>query len=139
MDWTDIPDDDKDIDYWKILDDSDKSFIIGTLNKIVNKEINTITKWTTKHQKGLMKSYIKGLQELRKEAFFISMQEFGMFSYVAININEDSPEVQNAVEPKPQSTQLQKELDDIYTNENINTAIEDLGIFTIDEDINDDN
>ena len=135
MDWNDIPEDENEIDYWEILDKKDSKFVFESLKNIITKDPSTkkVTEWTRKHQKGLMKSYIEGLKSLREDAFMISMHEFGMFVYVAVNINKDSPEIKKTIEPKPQSTKLQSELEDIYTEDNINKAIKDLGIFTKDE------
>ena len=135
MDWDDIQEDENEIDYWEILDNSDKEFIFKSLKTMISKDPSAkkISSWTMKHQKGLMRSYIHGLQCLREEAFLMSMHEFGMFVYVAININEDSHEIKKIVEPKPQSIKLQDELEELYTEDNINKAIDEMGIFTKDE------
>lgn len=135
MEWLDLPDDGEDIDYWYILDNCNKQFIISKVRELLKNvsNVKVISEWTIKHQKGLMKSYIEGLKELKEDAFFLSMQDFGMYVFVALTIGTDKDSLIKSVEPKPQSIQLQKELDDLYTKENVNKAIEDMGIFTTDE------
>lgn len=117
------------IDYWKILDSLDKSEILQKLNKIVQKDPKgkQMSEWVKKHRRGIFESYMNGLKEGKHDAFLISLHDFGLFVYIATNTKGN--EKKEKVELNPKSLKLQKELDELYTEENINKAIEDLGIF----------
>jgi len=135
VNWDDIPENNNNINYWKILDESDKEWVQNSLNIVISRDpsVKKIIEWTKENQKSLMRSYIKGLTDLKEDAFRMSMQDFGMYSYIAVNFDKDSLEFKPVVEPKPQSLQTQKELEELYTEENINKAIEEMGIFTNDD------
>lgn len=134
-----LENDSEDYDYWKELEGIEMFQLMSNVNILVREDPKNeqLKSWIEKHQEGILHSYIKGLKEFRKDAFHISLHDFGLFLFVAMKykggiIKGEKPEL------KPKSIKLQKELDEMYSKDNVNKAIKDLGIITK-EDLDKDN
>jgi len=118
-------------DFWKTFKESDKEELYKLYLKMTNNtsRMKDIKKWFNSNKEELLESYVMAIANLEAEAWTISFNIYGSFLYIACNKERLKKEVE-PVEPMPQSTTLQKELDTIYTKTNIEKAIEELGVFT---------
>jgi len=131
---------------WNKLSDSNHMECLLYLNKLLSKRggMDRLNGFTDKHEDTLWEIYLRSVQEKREEIMFLSFKQFGMTCFVEyvlkpeVNLEDfyELEEEKQNVEPKPQSKKLQKELDNIYTKENIDSELEGLGIFTK-EDLDD--
>lgn len=121
-------------DYWKVLENVDKLQLLLNLKNmhIEDPELKQLSEWIKDKQEGILKSYIKGIEELRSMAFNLSLHDFGLFLYIAMKYKGGTGS-STKLELKPQSMQLQKELEDRFSQDNIENAIKELGVLTKDE------
>jgi hypothetical protein len=118
-------------DFWKIFEESDKEEITKIFKKTAldTSRIKDINKWFVSNKPKIFESYVTAVLDSVAEAWSINFNIYCSFLYIICNKEKIIKEL-NRVEPMPQSTNLQKELDTIYTKRNIEKAIEELGVFT---------
>lgn len=113
------------MDYWKKIEKLDKTKAVKCLGKMLAKDpaANTMIKWLNKNDKELFNTYMKGLKDNIIYAKTLSYKDFGMYVYIAFVLDINNTEI---IEMEPKSIKLQKELELLYTEENINNAIDNL-------------
>jgi hypothetical protein len=135
MNWNDLPDDGQNVNYWKLIENENRETIFQKILTSIRIDPagKKMLQWLDTSRKGLMKSYIQGITDLREEALNISLHTFGLMVFVTLHVTHPNNEIEEYVGLKPQSIQLQNELDDMYNDDNIKNAIKELGIFTDDK------
>ena len=137
MEFDDLDDfsDDDEINYWEVLENADQSTLGVKMIEIMakDKDGEMIQSFMVNHHDAILKQYVKALHNLNDKAIKMSFHEFGSRIFVIMTSNDKyltGEKKRDKVELKPKSLKLQEELDDIYTDENITSAIEELGVFT---------
>jgi hypothetical protein len=126
-----------DEDYWKELEGLDRLELLEKVSKFLNDpNKDQFTEWISERQEGILNSYIKGIKAGRQNAFNLSLHDFGVFLYISMRYKGGMIKGEKG-ELKPQTIKLQKELDQLYTPENIENELKRLGVFT-DEDLDND-
>jgi len=129
---------------WDKLEDSSQIEFLLFINKLLNSEggYEKLTEFSEEYEEILFEIYIKSVKEKKDMIMNLGFRQFIMACYVSFILKpamekqeqtELEEEGRKSIEPKPQSTALQKELDELYTKSNLDDALNELGVFTKDD------
>lgn len=128
------------IDYFSIMKQASGVDLIEAMDRLMknDKDGEKLQNWMMKHQMSLKEQYMRAIENENELALKISLHDFGINVYVIMNSNDvylSGEKERTKVEQKPQSTKLQKELEERFTDENIASAIDELtgGEYTDDD------
>lgn len=118
-------------DYWAIIRGIDQASLLKNLALLMRSDPKgtKLQTWMDKNQQGLVTSFIKGVEEGLPESFRMSLHDFGLYVFVVLTFQMEEMEdfvEEEPVEIKPQSTKLQKELEQLYKEDNIQKEIDNM-------------